>query len=140
MGEHDCADCDSQDQNPQVDTVLGEEMTIHRNSRLRINVTTKRRNSHQKTFCFVQESGAEALAVLCSPFCDAASHTLAPESPNRRIEQKAISQNNSSVIRSSSEIAIEADHSSPLSSVPSSSSFRKSPVMSSTSFQTSRLT
>lgn len=43
MGEYHCANRDSKDQNPQVDTVLGEELTIHTtNPGLHMNVTAKK--------------------------------------------------------------------------------------------------
>jgi hypothetical protein len=62
--------CDSQDQNPQIDTVLGEEMTIHRNSRLRIKCYDQQKGFRtRRHFVSFKKSGAEAFAVLCSPFC-----------------------------------------------------------------------
>ena len=56
--------CDSQDQNPQVDTVLGEEMTIHRNSRLRIKCYDQKKGFRtRRHFVSFKKSRAEAFAV-----------------------------------------------------------------------------
>jgi hypothetical protein len=56
--------CDSQDQNPQVDTVLGEEMTIHRNSRLRIKCYDQKKGFRtRRHFVSFKKSGAEPAKV-----------------------------------------------------------------------------
>src|SRR5260221_8045216 len=65
--------CDSQDQNPQVDTVLGEEMTIHRNSRLRIKCYDQKKGFRtRRHFVSFKKSGAERLPSFARPFVDAA--------------------------------------------------------------------